>query len=284
MTARERVEQYLSDLYDQPVSPLLDEAMTYSLLAGGKRIRPVLLFSTLDLFNVSTDKGLKTAAAIEMIHTYSLIHDDLPAMDDDDYRRGKLTNHKVFGEAVAILAGDGLLTDSFNQISQDDHLTAEQRIRLIAVISGAAGSRGMVGGQMLDMTSEDKQLTLDELRTVHRHKTGDLIRACFECAGIIADQPDAVIRQLVKIGENFGLIFQIKDDILDVEGSFEKMGKSAGSDVSKDKSTYVSLLGLTGAKEAMQEMVAETEEMIHELSGGDASLLELLSYITSREN
>lgn len=284
MTARERVEQYLSDLYDQPVSPLLDEAMTYSLLAGGKRIRPVLLFSTLDLFNVSTDKGLKTAAAIEMIHTYSLIHDDLPAMDDDDYRRGKLTNHKVFGEAVAILAGDGLLTDSFNQISQDDHLTAEQRIRLIAVISGAAGSRGMVGGQMLDMTSEDKQLTLDELKTVHRHKTGDLIRACFECAGIIADQPDAVIRQLVKIGENFGLIFQIKDDILDVEGSFEKMGKSAGSDVSKDKSTYVSLLGLTGAKEAMQEMVAETEEMIHELSGGDASLLELLSYITSREN
>ncbi|TDM15513.1 polyprenyl synthetase family protein [Macrococcus bovicus] len=284
MTARERVEQYLSDLYDQPVSPLLDEAMTYSLLAGGKRIRPVLLFSTLDLFNVSTDKGLKTAAAIEMIHTYSLIHDDLPAMDDDDYRRGKLTNHKVFGEAVAILAGDGLLTDSFNQISQDDHLTAEQRIRLIAVISGAAGSRGMVGGQMLDMTSEDKQLTLDDLKTVHRHKTGDLIRACFECAGIIADQPDAVIRQLVKIGENFGLIFQIKDDILDVEGSFEKMGKSAGSDVSKDKSTYVSLLGLTGAKEAMQEMVAETEEMIHELSGGDASLLELLSYITSREN
>lgn len=142
----------------------------------------------------------------------------------------------------------------------------------------------MVGGQMLDMTSEDKQLTLDELRTVHRHKTGDLIRACFECAGIIADQPDAVIRQLVKIGENFGLIFQIKDDILDVEGSFEKMGKSAGNDVSKDKSTYVSLLGLTGAKEAMQEMVAETEEMIHELSGGDASLLELLSYITSREN
>lgn len=284
MTARERVEQYLSGLYDQPVSPLLDEAMTYSLLAGGKRIRPVLLFSTLDLFNVSMDKGLKTAAAIEMIHTYSLIHDDLPAMDDDDYRRGKLTNHKVFGEAVAILAGDGLLTDSFNQISQDDHLTAEQRIRLIAVISGAAGSRGMVGGQMLDMTSEDKQLTLDELKTVHRHKTGDLIRACFECAGIIADQSDAVIRQLVKIGENFGLIFQIKDDILDVEGSFEKMGKSAGSDVSKDKSTYVSLLGLTGAKEAMQEMVTETEQMIHELSGGDASLLELLSYITSREN
>ncbi|ULG73411.1 polyprenyl synthetase family protein [Macrococcus brunensis] len=284
MTAKEQVEQYLSGLYHQPVSQVLDDSMTYSLLAGGKRIRPVLLFSTLELFGVPADKGLKTAAAIEMIHTYSLIHDDLPAMDDDDYRRGKLTNHKVFGEAVAILAGDGLLTDSFHQISGDDSLTAEQRMKLITVVSGAAGSRGMVGGQMLDMVAEDKELTIDELKTVHRHKTGDLIRACFECAGIIADQSDAVIQKLVKIGGNFGLIFQIKDDILDVEGSFEKMGKSAGSDVSKDKSTYVSLLGLTGAKEAMQEMVTETEQMIHELSDGNASLLDLLHYITSREN
>ncbi|TDM04324.1 polyprenyl synthetase family protein [Macrococcus carouselicus] len=278
-----RIEQYLETLYQNPVDDTLDTAMMYSLLAGGKRIRPVLLFSTLELFGAEPEKGLRTAAAIEMIHTYSLIHDDLPAMDNDDYRRGKMTNHKVYGEDVAILAGDGLLTDSFYQISTDENLSTEQRSRLITAISGAAGSRGMVAGQVLDMKAEKKQLTLDELKTVHHHKTGDLIRVCFECAGIIADQPEAVIRQLVTIGRHFGLLFQIKDDILDVEGSFEEMGKSAGSDIENAKSTYVSLLGLENAKSAMNELYSDTEKMIDALQGESAALLELLQFIIKRD-
>ncbi|GGB05041.1 polyprenyl synthetase family protein [Macrococcus hajekii] len=276
-------ENHLKSLYAKPLDQTLDEAMMYSLLAGGKRIRPVLLFSTLELLQVDPKKGLSVATAIEMIHTYSLIHDDLPAMDDDDYRRGKLTNHKVFGEAVAILAGDGLLTDSFAQISKDESLNLEQRIQLITLISEAAGTRGMVGGQMLDIKAEESELTLEELKRVHRHKTGDLIKACFVCAGFIAEQPTDVLKQLSEIGQRFGLIFQIKDDILDVEGNFEQMGKAVGSDENNAKSTYVSLLGLEGAKEAMQTLNKETLELISSLNGDHSALNDLLQYIISRE-
>lgn len=270
----------IEKIYDKGLSDQLIESMNYSLQAGGKRIRPVLLLTTLEMFGSDIQKGLKTAAAIEMIHTYSLIHDDLPAMDDDDYRRGKLTNHKVFGEATAVLAGDALLTDSFAQIMEDERLTDRQKVQLALLISQAAGSSGMVGGQMLDMKAEEQQLSYHELEEVHLHKTGELIRVCFVAAGIIAERSELDV--LSDLGRLFGLIFQIKDDILDVEGNFEDIGKTVGSDEANQKSTYVSLLGLQGAKDKMQQLYDEAVKKMAQLSDDPHQLTLLLDYIVKR--
>ncbi|KAA1040129.1 polyprenyl synthetase family protein [Macrococcus equipercicus] len=278
----ELINDYMSHLYDDALSAELDAAMNYSLSAGGKRIRPVLLLTTLEMCGEKAASGLSAAAAIEMIHTYSLIHDDLPAMDDDDYRRGKLTNHRVYGEATAILAGDGLLTDSFYHVMSDETLTAEVKVELVRIISRAAGSRGMVGGQMLDMAAEHRQLTRAEMEEVHLHKTGDLIRACFLCAGVIARLDDTAMAQLHDLGTKVGLLFQIKDDILDVEGSLEEMGKTAGSDAQNDKATYVTLLGLPAAKQAMTDVYHEAVELVSQLTENCTSMMELLDYIVAR--
>ncbi|TDM13163.1 polyprenyl synthetase family protein [Macrococcus lamae] len=276
------INDYLANIYNDSLSAELDESMKYSLLAGGKRVRPVLLLTTLEMFGKSAESGLSAAAAIEMIHSYSLIHDDLPAMDNDDYRRGQLTNHKVFGEATAILAGDGLLTDSFTQLMGDKHLTADTKVKLARLISLAAGSRGMVGGQMLDMAAEKSELTLQEMETVHTHKTGDLIRTCFLCAGVIAEQNDEAMEKLDTLGSKVGLLFQIKDDILDVEGSLEEMGKEAGSDAVNSKTTYVTLLGLPEAKRVMAEVHDESVRLVNNLTDNGTAMVELLDYIVTR--
>lgn len=274
---------YLIQQQKQFIDPKLNESMLYSLKAGGKRIRPLLIFYTLDLFGIDRTKGYDYAAAIEMIHTYSLIHDDLPSMDDDDYRRGKLTNHKVYGEATAILAGDALLTDSFGVIANSKEYSNKIKIDLISLLSKRAGSNGMVGGQMLDMNSEDKCLTEIEMKNVHAHKTGDLITACIIGAGYIANSDVKTIEKLNDIGDNIGLMFQIKDDLLDVEGDFESLGKPVGSDISNHKSTYVSIHGINQAKEILDQIYQHTIELIDDIQK-NAGLKELVTYIVNRNN
>lgn len=230
----------------------LEESMTYSLTAGGKRIRPVLLLLTLDMLTNDYKKGLAPALGVEMIHTYSLIHDDLPAMDNDDYRRGKLTNHKVYGEWKAILAGDALLTKAFEVVSHDESLSDSVKIKLIKRLSSASGHFGMVGGQTLDMQSENKAIDVTTLEQIHRAKTGALISFAVMGAVDIAQPDEEVARALSDYSDHIGLMFQIKDDLLDVYGDEQKLGKSVGSDIVNDKSTYVSLLGLEGAEQKLQ--------------------------------
>lgn len=223
-------------------------AMRYSLEAGGKRLRPVLALFTADALRLDYRAVLPAAVAIEMIHTYSLIHDDLPAMDNDDLRRGKPTNHKMFGEAAAILAGDGLLTLAFEVLAErtPDKATVAP---LALEIARAAGFGGMVGGQMLDILAESAEIDLERLRAIHRMKTGALIRTAVTVAGIAARTDDAVMSALGVFGERIGLVFQIVDDILDVTAETEALGKTAGKDVKAGKATYPALLGLTQARE-----------------------------------
>ena len=228
----------------------LKESMLYSLEAGGKRIRPRLLFAAYDYYGLIYNEDMfKVAASIEMVHTYSLIHDDLPAMDDDDYRRGKLTNHKVYGEATAILAGDALLTDAFYLLTKT-HFSTSTIVELIRVLSQAAGSSGMVAGQMLDMESENREVTYDTLKRIHRKKTGCLLTAPLMMAAIIAKQNP---EKMEKLGEHLGLAFQIRDDILDVIGTKDELGKNPHQDEKANKSTYPKQLTLKGAKQVLNE-------------------------------
>lgn len=246
-------------------SETIYDASKYSIEAGGKGLRPILLFTTLKALNTDYSNGLSTAAAIEMIHTYSLIHDDLPAMDDDDLRRGKPTNHIVFGEATAILAGDNLLNESFNVIVKDNNLSAEIKIKLIETIATASGQSGMISGQMLDIEAEKRETTLSELETIHHYKTGALIKAPMIAACIIAEAPDNVTEQLERFSEVIGVLFQIKDDILDLEGNPEITGKNIGSDVKSGKVTYVSALGIDGAKIALKDKEQEAYNILDQL-------------------
>lgn len=231
----------------------LAKAMLYSLQAGGKRIRPLLVFAVIEAFGKDPKDGLEAAAAIEMVHTYSLIHDDLPSMDDDDLRRGKPTNHKVFGEATAILAGDALLTLSFSMLAEipEESAPANVKLALIKGLSAAAGAPGMVGGQIADMEGENKRLTLEQLEYIHINKTGKLLEfsilAGAEIAGAALEQKEILSR----FAYHIGLAFQIRDDILDLEGTEEMIGKPVGSDTANEKSTYPALLGIAGAKEAL---------------------------------
>lgn len=241
----------LRHLEENHVSKTIMEASKYSVKSGGKRFRPYLLFAALEAFNVPLQSGLKTASAIEMIHTYSLIHDDLPAMDDDDLRRGKPTNHKVFGEAAAILAGDNLLTESFALIANDKELSTGNKLELIQMISKSAGQNGMIGGQMLDIDAENKEISFEDLEQIHAYKTGKLISAPVKAAAIIAEADEKTAFHLLKFADYLGIIFQIRDDILDVTGDVRITGKNTGSDARKDKVTYVSTFGLEGAKEEM---------------------------------
>ena len=234
----------LSHLNSFQHSATIYEASKYSIEAGGKGLRPLLLFTALDALGTDLDQGISAASAIEMIHTYSLIHDDLPAMDNDELRRGKPTNHIVFGEAAAILAGDNLLNESFNVIAKDQSLSAEVRIELVETISDAAGQSGMISGQMLDIEAEMKTASLDELETIHTFKTGALIKAPVTAACIIAGADEDIQSELERFSEVIGVLFQIKDDILDLEGNPELTGKNTGSDEKKGKVTYVSELGI----------------------------------------
>lgn len=259
-------------MYDliQPCQNEVEEAMLYSLKAGGKRIRPLLILATVKAFGKDVADAYDAAAAIEWVHTYSLIHDDLPAIDNDDLRRGKPTNHKVFGESTAILAGDALLTHSFDILSASSTLESDKKIILIQRLAESAGSRGMIGGQLEDIQSENRKVALDVLQSIHERKTGALIQFSLFAGGLIADQRQDILEHLNQIAEPIGLAFQIRDDILDVVGDVESLGKNIGQDEKLEKSTYPSLLGLEGSYDKLEEMLSLAEESNNKLS----SLLE----------
>ena len=261
------VESALEEFYgDQQLAANLREAVLYSIHAGGKRIRPYLLLEVLESLQVPiTIAHAQVAAALEMIHTGSLIHDDLPAMDDDDFRRGRLTNHKKFGEALAILAGDALFLDPYALIAQAD-LPNEIKVDLIASLSLSSGSMGMVAGQVLDMEGEGKHLNLEELQTIHSNKTGKLLAFPFQAAGVIAGLDKNLQKQLKTVGELIGLAFQVRDDILDVTASFEEIGKTPQKDLQAEKSTYPALLGLDEAKVFCNRTLDQANEKLDEIS------------------
>ena len=261
------LESALEEFYgDQQLAANLREAVLYSIHAGGKRIRPYLLLEVLESLQVPiTIAHAQVAAALEMIHTGSLIHDDLPAMDDDDFRRGRLTNHKKFGEALAILAGDALFLDPYALIAQAD-LPNEIKVDLIATLSLSSGSMGMVAGQVLDMEGEGKHLNLEELQTIHANKTGKLLAFPFQAAGVIAGLDENLQKQLKTVGELIGLAFQVRDDILDVTASFEEIGKTPQKDLQAEKSTYPALLGLDEAKVFCNRTLDQANEKLDVIS------------------
>ncbi|WP_166239538.1 polyprenyl synthetase family protein [Paenibacillus turpanensis] len=263
------------------------EAMRYSLLMGGKRLRPVLSFAAAEAVGGKPQLAMPTAAAVEMIHTYSLIHDDLPAMDNDDLRRGKPTNHKVFGEASAILAGDGLLTHAFYYLTQAHYrlgVSAEQTLAMVAELSEYAGPRGMVGGQAADMDAEQGMTGLSQLEYIHLHKTSDLIVYSVRAGGRSAGASDAALQALTIFGRNIGLAFQIQDDVLDLTGDESKLGKPVKSDEKQQKVTYPFLIGLDACRSQIAMLTEEARESL--LAAGlpkPRRLLEIADYLVKRE-
>lgn len=264
----------------------LAKSMLYSLEAGGKRIRPLLLFAVIEAFGKDPAIGRDAAAAIEMVHTYSLIHDDLPSMDDDDLRRGKPTNHKVFGEATAILSGDALLTHSFNLLAEmnDEDVPPAVKLSLIGGLSKAAGAAGMVGGQIADMEGESKQLTLEQLEYIHINKTGKLLEYSILAGAQIAGATEEQKETLVQFAYHIGLAFQIRDDILDLEGSEELIGKPVGSDTENEKSTYPALLGIEGAKEALANHLTKAKAALASMELEATVLAEIADLIGLRNH
>ena len=262
-----QIDQTIIDYYSKKaVSDSLVESILYSVQAGGKRIRPLLLLELVEAFGLPLQSAhFQVASALEMIHTGSLIHDDLPAMDDDDYRRGRLTNHKKFGEAMAILAGDSLFLDPYGLIAVAE-LPSQVKVNLIMELSQAAGTFGMVGGQALDMEGEGCQLDLKELQAIHAHKTGKLLAFPFVAAGLLVQVEEGVQAKLRKIGELIGLAFQVRDDILDVTASFEELGKTPQKDLVAAKSTYPALLGLEKAKETLDQVLDQAQNLLKEIS------------------
>lgn len=258
------VERWLQACFTdrEPRADLYD-AMRYSLLAGGKRLRPVLVLETCRMCGGDTDAALPFACALEMVHTYSLIHDDLPCMDDDDLRRGKPTNHKVYGEATAVLAGDGLLTAAFETMLEHGTALSPERVLAAAACLGqAAGGRGMVGGQVLDMAGEGHALTLADVEELQRLKTGALISAAAEVGCILAGGDEAARAAVRRYAEKLGLAFQIRDDMLDVEGDASTLGKSVGSDARSEKTTFVTLKGLESCRELVERLTGEAAEAL----------------------
>lgn len=245
---RERLEDHLDQLLTDATAPRLTEAMRYSVLGGGKRLRPLLVRATAVSLGDHSERWLAPAAAIEMIHAYSLIHDDLPAMDDDDLRRGRPTNHRTFDEATAILAGDALQSLAFEHLCQQRDLTADTCLTMIQRLARSSGQAGMVGGQMQDLLAEGQSLELSQLAGIHRLKTGALIETAIELGALCSAADSATFDSLSRYGAALGLAFQITDDILDVTADTATLGKPQGSDVARGKSTYVSLLGLDKAR------------------------------------
>lgn len=263
-----KIGQAIHRYYEQKdiVSPDLIEAILYSVDGGGKRVRPLIFLELLEGFGVAlTDAHYDVAAALEMIHTGSLIHDDLPAMDNDDYRRGRLTNHKKFNEATSILAGDSLFLDPYDLVANAE-LSAEVKVALIAELAHASGTYGMVGGQMLDMEGEERKLSLSELQLIHANKTGKLLTFPVVAAGIVAGLAGEDINNLRKAGSLIGLAFQVRDDILDVTASFEEIGKTPKKDLLADKATYPSLLGLEKSYDILNESLDEALAIFQKLS------------------
>lgn len=263
---------------------VLKESMLYSLEAGGKRIRPMFVAAVCEVFNQPKQAMYTVGATIEIIHTYSLMHDDLPCMDNDDLRRGKPTNHKVFGEALAVLAGDALNSLSFGILARMEEVSIEQRLELIRMLSEGAGAEGMVGGQVLDMEGEKRQLNLEELENVHINKTGALLQFSIESGAVLCNATMEDRQALVEYAHHIGLAFQIQDDILDIEGTSEQLGKTAGKDIASDKSTYPALLTLEGAKNKLDEHYKAAVGALERLSVDAELLREFATYIVRRSN
>lgn len=261
----------------------LENSMEYSLMAGGKRLRPVLLMAAADAVGKDGSNFLTTGCAIEMIHTYSLIHDDLPAMDNDDYRRGKPTNHRVFGDGIAVLAGDALLTLAFEVMLRQQGATPETLVAVVSEMSRAAGPYGMVGGQVLDLEGEGRHLDMAALRKIHMGKTGALFCAAIRSGAILAGANEAELAALTLYAERFGLAFQITDDILDIIGDEAAIGKPVGSDARNEKATYVTLTSLEEAQKLAEAAVSEAVEALRIFDERAAFLRELALFLLRRE-
>jgi geranylgeranyl diphosphate synthase type II len=261
------------------------EAMRYSLFAGGKRVRPILCLAAAESVNGRIEEALPAACALECIHTYSLIHDDLPAMDNDDFRRGKPTNHKVYGEAGAILAGDGLLTFAFELLSRPGLIAAsdDRRLQIINLIARAAGSQGMVGGQALDIACEGKEISFETLRAIHSCKTGALITAAVVAGALLGNGDHIQTEALTDYGEKIGLTFQIVDDLLNVEGTLEQLGKAAGSDAARQKATYPALFGVEATRTRARETADAAILCLRDFDERAEPLRQLARYIVNRK-
>lgn len=264
--------------------PVIFEAMRYSVFAGGKRLRPILLMAAADAVGGKGTDYLHVSCGLEMIHTYSLVHDDLPAMDNDDYRRGKLTNHKVYGEGIAILAGDALLTQAFEIILLQPGVDPKTLAAVAREIAAAAGPAGMVGGQVVDLLSEGKNLDQNTLRYMHQAKTGALFRVALRSGGLLASASDRQLAALTEYAEQFGLAFQITDDILDVIGTQEEIGKPVGSDQRNEKATYVTLYSLDTARQLAGQAVNQAHEALSGFGEEAVILRQLAESLLSRTN
>jgi geranylgeranyl diphosphate synthase, type II len=262
------------------------EAMRYSLLAGGKRLRPILCIATSEMLGGNIDIVMPTACALEMVHTMSLIHDDLPAMDNDDYRRGKLTNHKVYGEDIAILAGDALLSYAFEFIAAETKNVPHDRILEVIVRLGRAfGAAGVVGGQVVDLECEGKsEMTPETLNFIHRHKTGALLEACVICGAVLAGAKSDDLQRLSRYSENIGLAFQIVDDILDITATSEELGKTAGKDLTAGKLTFPKLWGIEESRNKANLLIEEACEILKPYGDKALPLMGIAQFITNRKN
>jgi len=292
MNLKEFIEKY-SDLIEENLTlifnngyelPVIEDAMKYSLLGGGKRLRPLLAIMTCQMFDGSIEEVMPYACSIEMIHTYSLIHDDLPAMDNDDYRRGKLSNHKVYGEGFAILAGDALLNTAYEILLNNIlNKPTEERIKAAYIISKAAGLEGMLGGQAMDLYYENRNIEIERLDQMHRRKTGALIKASLEVGAILSKAEEDDIRRISIFGENLGKAYQISDDILDVIGSQEKMGKTIGKDAKSNKSTYVKHFGINQSKKILIDTINDAKKAVEKYGSKANLLIELADFVAYRD-
>ena len=283
-SSKQNIEQWLGEVLNSPNQEFeqLYESMNYSLMQGGKRIRPILTKVVLEMLYKEPADYKEFLCAMECIHTYSLVHDDLPAMDNDDYRRGNLTNHKVYGDGMAILAGDGLLTYAFQLCSENTTASADQKIKAIQCLATAAGPEGMVGGQAFDLLSEGKHIPLEELKVLHSGKTGALFNAAIELGLILSNADQAKYAAYMTYANCLGLLFQITDDILDVTGTIEELGKTPGSDIRQDKSTYVSLLGLDEARNEAHVVAQKAHAALATIDDDTHILSAIIDYLLDR--
>lgn len=279
----ERELENLVAMHHGPYQELF-EAARHALLGGGKRLRPILVLTTVRMLGSDPQLALRPACTLELIHTYSMIHDDLPCMDNDDYRRGKLTVHKKYNDGLAVLTGDFLLTYAFEVLATDMHLSAEKKSQLIATLAHRSGSNGMIGGQVMDLAYEGKKIPLETLRLLHRNKTAALITAAVEFGGIISNAPPVHLDALRQYGEAIGLAFQVIDDILDVSSSEVKHGKAIPSDILKKKSTYVSLLGIEQAQTYAHNFYQQAVKSLKALPYDSSLLIGLSDFILKRKH
>lgn len=283
---KKEINKFLLDYFSNKgtYNKVIYDSASYSLNIGGKRIRPILMLLTYSMYKEKWRDILEFSSAIEMIHTYSLIHDDLPCMDDDDLRRGKPTNHKVYGENIAVLAGDTLLNEAMNLMMKFSLKNGKKSLVAAEMIASAAGPEGMIGGQVVDIINEGKKISEDELKYMHMKKTGELIKVSIISGAILGEAPEDDIRKLEKFGENLGLAFQIKDDILDVIGSTEKLGKNVLSDEESNKSNFITMYGLEYCIKECERLTKESIEILDSLSIDTKDLKVLTKELLDREN